>query len=68
MGIEGVAPPKSIVEKTKASSSVAAAEETASSATEGVKEAIKSKVAEAVDAAKTVLADTDGDGQEHNEL
>ena len=68
MGIEGVTPPKSIVEKTKESSSVGAAEETASSATEGVKEAIKSKVAEAVEAAKTVIADTDGDGQEHNEL
>lgn len=52
MAIEGVAAPSSVVDK----------------ATEGVKEAVKSKISEAADAAKTVLADTDGDGQEHNEL
>merc|ERR1712098_849175 len=48
------------------------AKETAASvkdeATEGVKEAIKSKVADAAEAVKVVVADTDGDGQEHNEL
>ena len=37
-------------------------------ATEGVKEAVQSKIAEAAEALKVTLADTDGDGQEHNEL
>lgn len=60
MGIAGVEKPASIIEKTASS--------VADKATEGVKAAISSKVAEAVDAAKTVIADTDGDGQEHNEL
>jgi len=67
MGIDGVKAPESIVEKK-----VEQAKETASSvkheATEGVKEAIKSKVADAAEAVKVVVADTDGDGQEHNEL
>lgn len=40
----------------------------ASEASAGVKEAIKSKLADAAEAAKVVIADTDGDGQEHNEL
>jgi FK506-binding protein 2 len=30
--------------------------------------AVKSKIAEAVKAAKVIIAGTDGDGQEHNEL
>ena len=60
MGIQGVPKPESIIEKSASS--------VADKATEGVKAAISSKVAEAVDAAKTVIADTDGDGQEHNEL
>ncbi|KAG4418052.1 FK506-binding protein 2 [Cadophora malorum] len=67
MGIDGVKAPESIVEKK-----VEKAKETAASvkdeATEGVKEAIKSKVADAAEAVKVVVADTDGDGQEHNEL
>ena len=60
MGIAGVEKPASIIEKSASS--------VADKATEGVKAAISSKVAEAVDAAKTIIADTDGDGQEHNEL
>jgi FK506-binding protein 2 len=60
MGIDGVKAPESIIEKTVSS--------VASEATEGVKAAVKSKIAEAAEAAKTVIADTDGDGQEHNEL
>ena len=60
IGIDGVKAPESIVEKTVSS--------VASKATEGVKAAVESKIAEAVEAAKVVIADTDGDGQEHNEL
>jgi FK506-binding protein 2 len=60
MGIDGVKAPESIVEKTVSS--------VASKATEGVKAAVKNKIAEAAEAAKVVIADTDGDGQEHNEL
>jgi FK506-binding protein 2 len=60
MGIDGVKAPESIIEKTVSS--------VASKATEGVKDAIKSKLADAAEAAKIVIADTDGDGQEHNEL
>lgn len=62
MGIDGVQAPVSIVEKPSSASSVA------SKATEGVKAAVESKIAEAAEAAKVILADTDGDGQEHNEL
>jgi FK506-binding protein 2 len=60
MGIDGVKAPESIIEKTVSS--------VTSEATEGVKDAIKSKLADAAEAAKIVIADTDGDGQEHNEL
>lgn len=62
VGIDGVKAeePKPIVQETASS--------IADKATEGVKAAIQSKVAEAAEAAKVVLADTDGDGQEHNEL
>jgi FK506-binding protein 2 len=60
MGIDGVKAPESIVEKTVSS--------VASEATEGIKDTVKSKLAEAAEAAKVVIADTDGDGQEHNEL
>jgi FK506-binding protein 2 len=60
MGIDGVKAPESIIEKTVSS--------VAREATEGVKDAIKSKLADAAEAAKIVIADTDGDGQEHNEL
>jgi FK506-binding protein 2 len=67
MGIAGVPSPDVIVEKT-ASAASETASSVASEATEGVKEAIKSKLADAAEAAKVVIADTDGDGQEHNEL
>lgn len=60
MGIDGVKAPESIVEKTASS--------TASEATEGVKAAVVDKIAEAAEAVKVVLADTDAGGQEHNEL
>ncbi|KAF8855826.1 hypothetical protein BDZ45DRAFT_675986 [Acephala macrosclerotiorum] len=67
MGIAGVPKPESIIEKT--TSSVASeASEAASEATEGVKDTIKDKLADAAEAVKVVLADSDGDGQEHNEL
>jgi len=69
MGIEGVEKPESIIEKSSSASSEAS--ETASSlkdkATEGVKHAIKDKVAEAASVLKVTLQDSD-DGQEHNEL
>jgi FK506-binding protein 2 len=60
MGIDGVEAPEKIIEKSASS--------VADKATEGVKEAVKSKIAEAADAIKVTVADTDGDGQEHNEL
>ncbi|KAH8594746.1 FKBP-type peptidyl-prolyl cis-trans isomerase [Bisporella sp. PMI_857] len=60
MGIDGVPAPEKIVEKSASS--------VADKATEGVKEAVKSKIAEAAEAVKVTVADTDGDGQEHNEL
>ncbi|TVY35883.1 FK506-binding protein [Lachnellula subtilissima] len=62
VGIEGVPAPVSIIEKPASVGSVA------SKATEGLKAAVESKIAEAAEAAKVILADTDGDGQEHNEL
>lgn len=62
MGIEGVPQPVSIEKPASSGSSVA------SKATEGVQAAIESVVSGAAEAAKTILADTDGDGQEHNEL
>jgi FK506-binding protein 2 len=60
MGIDGVEAPVSIIEKSKSKASDTASK-VADSATEGVKNA-------AASAAATILADTDGDGQEHNEL
>lgn len=62
IGIDGVPKPESIIEKAKdkASSTASSAGE---EATEGVKEAIVSKVGEAAEALKVTLADTDGDGQ-----
>ncbi|KAK2017147.1 hypothetical protein LZ32DRAFT_600765 [Colletotrichum eremochloae] len=59
VGIEGVPKPEKIV--TKAS-------EKASEAAEGVAEKVASKVAEAAEVVKTIVADTDSDAQEHNEL
>lgn len=57
MGIKGVEAPASVVPK-----------EAASEETEGIMEKIKAKVEEAAEAVKVTLEDTDGDGQEHNEL
>ncbi|KAJ8058682.1 hypothetical protein OCU04_012856 [Sclerotinia nivalis] len=77
-GIEGVPKPEIIIEKTSSSSSNAAdtATDSASSlsdkatekATEAATGGVKSVISEAAEAVKTALADTDGDGQEHNEL
>ncbi|CZT11535.1 probable peptidylprolyl isomerase [Rhynchosporium graminicola] len=67
MGIDGVKAPEKIVEK-KVEAAKDTVESAADKATEGVKEAIKNKVADAAEAVKVVLADSDGDGQEHNEL
>jgi FK506-binding protein 2 len=54
MGIDGFEAPK--------------VQESASSVTDKATEGVKGKIAEAYEAVKTALADTDGDGQEHNEL
>ncbi|KAK2043750.1 FKBP-type peptidyl-prolyl cis-trans isomerase [Colletotrichum somersetense] len=59
VGIEGVPKPDKIVYK---------ASEKASEAAEGVAEKVASKVAEAAEVVKTIVADTDSDAQEHNEL
>ncbi|RKF58882.1 FK506-binding protein 2 [Golovinomyces cichoracearum] len=59
VGISGVESPKSIVEKSKSD---------ASKATNAVKDAITSKISDAINAAKVLLSDSDSDGQEHNEL
>jgi FK506-binding protein 2 len=63
MGIDGVKAeePKVHVVKESASS---VADKVEDKATEGV----KAKIVEAAKAVKTALADSDGDGQEHNEL
>ncbi|KAF7960366.1 hypothetical protein EAE96_000050 [Botrytis aclada] len=78
MGIDGVPKPETIIEKTSASSSdaVDSATDSASSlsdkatekATEAATGGVKSAISEAAEAVKTALADSDGDGQEHNEL
>ncbi|RDW75819.1 peptidylprolyl isomerase-1 [Coleophoma crateriformis] len=71
MGIDGVPKPESIVEKVKdkaTSTASSAAEKATENVKEGVKEAIASKLGEAAEAVKVTIADTDGDGQEHNEL
>lgn len=60
IGIDGVEAQVPVVEKSASS--------VADKATEGVKAAVSSKIAEAAEAAKVVVTDTDGDGQEHNEL
>ena len=62
MGIEGVPQPESIKSATEAASEKA--EETGGK----IGQKVASVVSEAAEAAKTLVADTDGDGQEHNEL
>jgi FK506-binding protein 2 len=69
MGIQGVPQPESIVEQApvveEASESVKSAADKASDTATG---GVKSAISEAAEAVKTVIADTDGGGQEHNEL
>ncbi|CAL3970067.1 hypothetical protein PZA11_006367 [Diplocarpon coronariae] len=67
MGIAGVKAPEKIAEK-KIEDTAESAEGLKDKATEGIKAAAASKIAEAAEAVKVVIADTDGDGQEHNEL
>lgn len=62
MGIEGVPKPETIIEKTSS------AEKVADKATEAAAGGVKSAISEAAEAVKTAFADSDGDGQEHNEL
>lgn len=64
MGIQGVEKPAS----TAKSSASSVGSSVVAEASEGVAEKIIEKVGEAADALKVTLADTDGDGQEHNEL
>ncbi|KAK6614771.1 FKBP-type peptidyl-prolyl cis-trans isomerase [Botrytis cinerea] len=76
MGIDGVPKPETIIEKTSSSDAVDSATDSASSlsdkatekATEAATGGVKSAISEAAEAVKTALADSDGDGQEHNEL
>ncbi|TGO19125.1 hypothetical protein BPAE_0355g00030 [Botrytis paeoniae] len=76
MGIDGVPKPETIIEKTSSSDTVDSATDSASSlsdkatekATEAATGGVKSAISEAAEAVKTALADSDGDGQEHNEL
>ncbi|GKT41487.1 FK506-binding protein 2 [Colletotrichum spaethianum] len=63
LGIDGVPKPEKIVIKASK-----AASEAVESATEGVAEKVASKVAEAAEVVKTIVADSDSDAQEHNEL
>lgn len=65
MGIDGVKAPESIVEVEKTSTGAASV---VAEASEGVQNVAASVISAAAEAAATVLADTDGDGQEHNEL
>lgn len=77
MAIKGVPTPEKIIEKekpaatedSKATESVSSkASDKADSATEGIKAGAASVISEAAEAVKTVLADSDDGGQEHNEL
>ncbi|KIH94674.1 peptidylprolyl isomerase [Sporothrix brasiliensis 5110] len=71
IGIEGVPKPESIVTKAAtgdpSADSSASTEAEAEAETPNVAEIVVSKVAEAADVVKTIVADTD-DSQEHNEL
>lgn len=70
MSIQGVEQPKPISSASESVSSVTSSvtSSLADDATEGIKEKIVSKVGEAAEAAKVIIQDTDGDGQEHIEL
>ncbi|KAF4879296.1 FK506-binding protein 2 [Colletotrichum siamense] len=63
IGIDGVPKPEKIIIKASEKAS-----EAAEAAKEGVAQKVASKVAEAADVVKTIVADSDADGQEHNEL
>ncbi|KAF5519437.1 FK506-binding protein 2 [Colletotrichum aenigma] len=63
IGIDGVPKPEKIIIKATEKAS-----EAAEAAEEGVAQKVASKVAEAADVVKTIVADSDADGQEHNEL
>ncbi|KAF4820207.1 FK506-binding protein 2 [Colletotrichum siamense] len=63
IGIDGVPKPEKIIIKATEKAS-----EAAEAAKEGVAQKVASKVAEAADVVKTIVADSDADGQEHNEL
>lgn len=60
IGIAGVPEPASIASESTLSDAKSVVDEASG--------ALKEKIADAADAVKTFLADTDGDGQEHNEL
>ncbi|OHE99880.1 FKBP-type peptidyl-prolyl cis-trans isomerase [Colletotrichum orchidophilum] len=63
VGIDGVPKPEKIIIKASE-----AAEVVVEPATEGIAQKVVNKVAEAADVVKTIVADSDADGQEHNEL
>ncbi|CAK7245780.1 MAG: Peptidyl-prolyl cis-trans isomerase fpr2 [Sporothrix thermara] len=68
LGIHGVPKPETIVTKSVTGTPAEAISSTATEAeSANIAEKIASKVAEAADAVKTIVADTD-DSQEHNEL
>jgi FK506-binding protein 2 len=70
MSIAGVEQPKPVssASETVKSGASSVASSVVEEATEGIKEKIMDKVAEAAEAVKVTIQDTDGDGQEHNEL
>jgi FK506-binding protein 2 len=70
MSIQGVEQPKPISSASESviSGTSSVTSSLADDATEGIKEKIVSKVGEAAEATKVIIQDTDGDGQEHNEL
>lgn len=68
MGIDGVPTPENIVYKeTPAAEAAEEVKEEAEGVAQKVAEKVASVAGEAVDAAKTIVADGD-DSQEHNEL
>ena len=67
-GASSVASDASSVGSDAASTATDAAANAASKASEGVKDTVVDMINDAAEAAAILLADTDGDGQEHNEL
>ncbi|KAI9743617.1 MAG: Peptidyl-prolyl cis-trans isomerase fpr2 [Claussenomyces sp. TS43310] len=68
MGIKGVDTPATIVTKSLSNAASSVAGSVVEEATEGVAEKIAEVVGGAAEAVKVTFADTDSDGQEHNEL